>query len=82
MFCVNTFFFGNFKDHHCFCKEHLERRRKTRRSNSNKKQLILENRKTVYRGNTNIVLDECEMLDEEHAGREHKKKEKVPARHY
>ena len=72
----NKIFFSNFKDRHCYYKEHLEERQKERRSNRNKKQLVLKNRKTVYHRNTYRMLDECELLDEEHTWRETQTKRK------
>ena len=75
------FFFYNFKDCHCFCQEHLEGRQKEQRSNSSKNELIPNNRKVMYQGNTYVVLGKFEMLDAEYAGRKtHTKEEQVSAR--
>lgn len=35
------------------------------RSSSNKEELVLNNRKLMYQGNTYIMLEEYEMLDKE-----------------
>ena len=64
------FFSAILNGHYCFYQKHLEGRQKEQSSNSNKKELFPNNRKTMYQGNTYVVLDEYRILDEEYSGRE------------